>query len=74
MKCILCDCKFPDRSLEEISEDEAIEYLCNTCYETDFEIVHNVPSANSFRDDVQDTIAYFVSDKLRKSAFILDEE
>lgn len=74
MKCILCDSVFPQRSVQEILEDEAIEYLCNYCYETDFEIVHGVPSKNSFRDEIKDTVDLFVNNRIRRNLFVLDDE
>lgn len=43
MKCILCSKSFRDRTLDEILKDEAIEYLCNYCYETDFEESYEIP-------------------------------
>lgn len=42
-KCILCYKSFRQRSFEEILADEAIEYLCDSCYETDFETVNGIP-------------------------------
>jgi len=43
MKCILCYKHFKDRTFDEILQDESIEYFCDSCYETDFEVIYSVP-------------------------------
>lgn len=73
MRCILCNSVFPDRTLSEILDDDAIEYLCNPCYETDFEVVHGVPSGMTLHEEVKETLKYFVETGSRQSVKLSDE-
>lgn len=73
MRCILCNSIFPDRTLSEILDDDAIEYLCDPCYETDFEVIHGVPSGLSLQDEVKETLKYFVDTNTRQCIKLSDE-
>lgn len=73
MRCILCNSLFPDRTLQEILEDDASEYLCTPCYETDFEVLHNVPEGLTLREEVRETLKYFVDTTARSTVRLSDE-
>jgi hypothetical protein len=68
MKCILCYKHFRDRTLEEILQDDAIEYLCNSCYETDFDTVNGIP------EDLKQEINMVVRMNNGKKYFLTDFE
>lgn len=68
MKCILCYKHFRDRTFDEILQDEASEYLCQSCCETDFEVIGGIP------DDIRQDINMVVRMNDGKRYFLNDFE